>query len=97
VRDVRKPAPGEGGVLVQVAYASVNAADVRSMRMGIVRKGQVMGADIAGCVTAVGKNAGKFRPGDEVLGEISGASFGGFAEFAVAPEDALILARRDLV
>ena len=50
-----------------------------------------MGADIAGRVTAVGKNAGKFRSGDEVLGDISGAGFGGFAEFVAASEGALVL------
>ena len=46
-----------------------------------------LGADIAGRVEAVGKNAKQFQPGDEVYGMVKG----GFAEYACALEDALAL------
>jgi NADPH:quinone reductase-like Zn-dependent oxidoreductase len=47
---------------------------------------QVLGADIAGVVEAVGEGTKDFQPGDEVYGDIAGAGFGGFAEYAVIPE-----------
>lgn len=91
IREVARPEPGDGQVLVQVAAASVNAADIRSMRMGIVRKGKIMGADIAGRIEAVGKNVTRFQRGDEVLAEIPTPDFGGFAEYAVSPEARMAL------
>lgn len=89
VRTVDRPAPGDRQVLVRIAAASVNAADYRSIRMRILPKGRIPGADIAGRVEAVGRNAGKFGPGDEVLGDLSPFGFGGFAEYAAVPESAL--------
>ena len=91
IREVAKPEPGDGQVLVRVVAASINAADVRSMRMGIVRKGRIMGADIAGRVEAVGKGVSRFKPGDEVLAELPTPGFGGFAEYAAAPETTVTL------
>ena len=38
---------------------------------------------------AVGSAVKDLRPGDEVYGDISGAGFGGFAEYVCVPEDAL--------
>jgi NADPH:quinone reductase-like Zn-dependent oxidoreductase len=89
--DAQMPRPKDGEVLVAVEAASVNAADYRSMRMRIVPKGKIMGADIAGRVVEVGKGAQRFKPGDAVLGDISVSSFGGFAEYAAVPETALVL------
>jgi NADPH:quinone reductase-like Zn-dependent oxidoreductase len=54
-------------------------------------KFKIIGNDIAGCVKAVGRNVTKFRPGDEVFGELSRCGFGAYAEFAVAPENVLAL------
>jgi NADPH:quinone reductase-like Zn-dependent oxidoreductase len=47
---------------------------------------RTLGSDIAGRVEAVGPGVTRFRPGDEVYGEIR---MGGFAEYAVARESAL--------
>ena len=79
--EVEKPTPKEDEVLVRVQAASVNALDwhlltadiflVRLMGMGMFKpKNQVLGADVAGQVEAVGKNVQQFRPGDEVFGDI---------------------------
>jgi len=54
-------------------------------------KHQILGADVAGRVEAVGRNVKQFQPGDEVFGDISGDGRGGFAEYVCAPEDALVL------
>jgi NADPH:quinone reductase-like Zn-dependent oxidoreductase len=89
-REVEKPAPDDGEVLVKIHAVSVNAADYRSMSMGIIPKNKIFGADIAGQVEAAGKNARRFQPGDAVMGDISKCGFGGFAEYAAVPESALI-------
>ena len=90
-RDIEKPSPNDNEVLIKIHAVSVNAADYRSMRMGVIPKRRIFGADIAGRVESVGKNIHKFKPGDEVMGDLSDFGFGGFAEFAVTPEKALML------
>ena len=89
-RDVNKPEPGENEALIKIVAASVNAADYRSKKMGIIPKGKIFGADISGRVESVGKNVGQFKAGDEVIGELSGCGFGGFAEYVAAPENVLV-------
>jgi NADPH:quinone reductase-like Zn-dependent oxidoreductase len=88
--DAEKPSPNDNEVLIKIYAASANAADYRSMRMGIIPKRRIFGADIAGRVESVGKYIRKFKPGDEVIGDLSDFGFGGFAEYAVAPEKALV-------
>lgn len=91
LRDVEQPIPGDHEVLVKIQAVSVNAADYRSMKMGIIPKRKIFGADIAGVVEAAGKNTSRFVIGDEVFGDISGWDFGGFAEYVAVPEVALAL------
>ncbi|MDQ3506545.1 MAG: NAD(P)-dependent alcohol dehydrogenase [Actinomycetota bacterium] len=101
LEEVRDPTPEEDEVLVKVHAASVNAADWHILRadpflvrlaMGLLKpKHEILGADIAGRVEAVGANATRFQPGDEVFGDLSGCGFGGFAEYVCASEDALAL------
>jgi NADPH:quinone reductase-like Zn-dependent oxidoreductase len=88
--DVEKPVPGDSEVLIKVFAVSANAADYRSIKMGIIPKRKIFGADIAGRVELAGKKIKQFKPGDEVIGDLSGCGFGGFAEYAIAPEKALI-------
>ena len=96
-KEVEKPAPKDDEVLVKIQAASVNALDwhlltadiflVRLMGMGPFKpKNQILGADIAGRVEAVGKSIRQFRPGDDVFGDIG---HGGFAEYAAALEHSL--------
>jgi NADPH:quinone reductase-like Zn-dependent oxidoreductase len=100
--DVEKPAPRDDEVLVKVHASSVNAADrhllrgdpflVRLMVGGLLTPNlKVLGADIAGRVEAVGGTAKRFRPGDEVFGDLSDCGWGAFAEYACARENALAL------
>jgi NADPH:quinone reductase-like Zn-dependent oxidoreductase len=102
LKEVEKPAPGGGEVLVSVHAAAVNYGDwallrgspflVRLMSGGLSRpKNTVLGADIAGRVEAVGRGVEQFRPGDEVFGDISACGFGGFAEYVAVPEGSLAL------
>lgn len=81
-----KPIPGDDEVLVKIHAASMNALDYRSMRMGIIPKNKIFGADIAGVVEAVGSQATDYCPGDTVAADISGCGLGGFAEFVAVPQ-----------
>lgn len=99
LKDVEKPTPRDDEVLIKVHAASVNKYDwhfltadiflIRLMGGGVLKpKNTRLGADIAGRVEAVGRNVKQFQPGDEVFGDIGQ---GGFAEYACAPENALVL------
>jgi len=93
------PTPSDDKVLVKVHAASANAGDWHLLRadpflvrlaFGLLKpKYQILGADIAGRVEAVGRNVKEFQPGDEVFGDISGCGFGAFAEYVGIPESAL--------
>ena len=89
--DIDKPVPADDEVLIKVMAVSLNAADYRSMKMGIVPKRKIFGADIAGIIESAGKNITLFKPGDQVMGDLAGYGFGGLAEHVSAPERALII------
>lgn len=100
LKEVTKPTPKEDEVLIKVYAASVNFGDlsfvqgkpflVRLMGAGLLKpKINILGADIAGRVEAVGENVKQFQPGDEIFGDISEWGFGGYAEYVSAPEIAL--------
>ncbi|MBI4310481.1 MAG: NAD(P)-dependent alcohol dehydrogenase [Chloroflexi bacterium] len=102
LKEVERPVPKDNEVLIKVHAASVNAADwhllradpfvVRLMVGGLLApKHKVLGADVAGRVEAVGKDAKQFKPRDEVFGDLSGCGFGAFAEYVCAPESFLAL------
>jgi NADPH:quinone reductase-like Zn-dependent oxidoreductase len=97
--EVRKPTPRDDEVLVKIRAVSANPADWHTMRAdpffirfmgdGLLKpKHRVLGIDIAGEVEEVGRDVKEFRPGDEVFGT---SRWGGFAEYACAPEDRLVL------
>ncbi|NEW81546.1 MAG: NAD(P)-dependent alcohol dehydrogenase [Mariniphaga sp.] len=100
-KEVEKPAVKDNDVLVKIYAASLNAADWHLMRAdpfiarfmsGLLKpKINILGADIAGRVEAVGRNVKEFHPGDEVFGDISACGWGGFAEYVCATENALAL------
>ncbi len=99
--DVAQPTPDDNEVLIKVHAVSANSADLHMLRAdpflirmssGLLRpKRQILGADIAGKVEAVGKSVTGFKPGDEVFGDISACGWGGFAEYVCATEEALVL------
>lgn len=96
LKDIEKPMPKDGEVLVKVHATTVNDWDwclVRGSPFYIRllcgwRKPniQVPGAEVAGRVETVGQNVTQFRPGDAVYGDISECGFGGFAEYVCVPE-----------
>ena len=93
LREIDKPVPKDDQLLLKVHAASVNPLDwhalrgepflVRLMGFGLLKpKHQILGADMAGRVEAVGKDVTRFKVGDEVFG----SSLGGFAEYACIRE-----------
>lgn len=105
LEDVQKPTPKDDELLIKVHAASVNAADMELLsgkpffvRLGGLRApmAKILGSDIAGTVVAVGRNVTRFRPGDEVFGDLSDCGFGAFAEYVCAREDAVALRPADL-
>src|SRR4030043_1104767 len=87
--DINKPVPNDNEVLIKVHAVSLNAADYRSMKMGLIPKRKIFGADIAGRIESVGKNISLFKPGDEVMGDLASFDFGGLADYFTAPEKAV--------
>ena len=100
-RDVEKPTPKDNEALIKIHAASANAADWHLLRgdpfllrlqFGLLRpKNQILGADIAGRVEAIGRDVKGLQPGDEVFGDISGSGFGGFAEYVAVPQHAVVV------
>ncbi len=95
--DTDEPGVGPDDVLVRVRAASANPYDWRHamadpklarLSAGLRRPkpGLVLGADLAGVVERVGERVTRFRPGDEVFGEVK---LGSFAEAAAVPQDRL--------
>lgn len=90
VRDVPRPEPGSGELLVRVRSSALNRADL------LQRGGRypappgaptdILGLEFAGEVTAVGSGVRDWREGDRVFGIVGG---GGHAEFVVAHERAV--------
>jgi NADPH2:quinone reductase len=96
LREVPKPVPIAGTVLVRIAATSVNPVDLK-IREGLPIAPElpaILGADLAGTVEAVGDGVDAFAPGDEVYGCAGGVKgLGGtLAEYIVA--DARLLARK---
>ncbi|MFP5332410.1 MAG: NAD(P)-dependent alcohol dehydrogenase [Acidimicrobiia bacterium] len=97
VEDVPVPEPQPNQVLVEVAATSINLSDWESLtgtpfyvRIDGLRtpRRPILGSDIAGRVVSVGSEVTRFQAGDEVYGQ---SPKGGFAEYAVASQNALAL------
>ena len=92
VRDVEKPVPAEGQVLVAVKAAGINPGEA-AIRRGVMHdrwpatfpSGQ--GSDLAGVVAEVGAGVDAFAVGDEVLGFSDQRA--SHAEFVVVPAENL--------
>ena len=96
--EVAKPVPKPDEVLIKIHGAAVNPLDRHFMRgepfllrLGGLRKPkhEILGADVAGQVEAVGSGVKQLKPGDQVFG--AGVGIGGFAEYACVVERQLAL------
>lgn len=91
VKDVAVPVAGPGQVLVKVAYAGLNFADLM-MRTGVYPhpKGYplVAGLELAGTVSAIGSGVNEIEVGQRVAAFSEDA--GAFAQYCVVPEERII-------
>src|ERR1700753_2575 len=82
--EVEKPTAGPGEVLIKVAAAGLNHADMAQAK-GMYPPPQgashILGMEVSGTVEALGDSVGNCEIGDEVCALIPG---GGYAEYAVA-------------
>jgi NADPH:quinone reductase-like Zn-dependent oxidoreductase len=106
-REVPNPAPGDDEILIKVHAVSINSWDWELM-IGRTRGGlgglfkpkyPILGSDVAGVVETVGRNIKRFKPGDEVFGDMCSSSprgfpqygDGGFAEYVCCLESTLTI------
>jgi NADPH:quinone reductase len=91
LRDVAKPVPGPGQVLVRVHATSINPLDYQVRRgdySDLVPLPAITGHDVSGVVEAVGPGVTTFSPGDEVwyTPQIFDGP-GSYADYHVAAEE----------
>jgi NADPH:quinone reductase len=89
-REIPRPVPGPGHVLVRVKASSVNPVDTK-IRSGMLaamapEAPAVPGCDMSGVVQETGEGVTEFSPGDEVYGSPGGVKGhpGALAEYMVA-------------
>jgi NADPH:quinone reductase-like Zn-dependent oxidoreductase len=100
LRETPKPVPNDNEALVKIRAASLNAADLETLRGDFVTrmvaplkpKHRIPGTDFAGQIEAIGRGVKQFAPGDEIWGDLSfPLDCGTLAEYVCIPEKALRL------
>lgn len=90
VREVPRPVPGDGEVLIRVRASALNRADLLQRRGHYPAPAgapqDIPGLEIAGDVVARGPGAGRWSIGDRVFGIVGG---GGNAEYTTTNENEL--------
>ena len=96
--DIEIPTPKANEVLIRTHAASINSWDweiilgtpwVNRVVRSLTSKYDILGADVAGKVEAVGRAVSRFAVGDEVYGDLSQCHWGGFSEYVTADQSAL--------
>ena len=102
--EVKTPVPKDDEVLIRIHATTVTAGDwrVRSLdvprgfgllsrlAIGVTRPRQpILGTELSGVVTAVGKRVSKFKPGDAVFA-FPGIRMGSHAEYRCMPEEGAV-------
>jgi NADPH:quinone reductase-like Zn-dependent oxidoreductase len=80
--DMPDPVPAANEVLIDVAAASVNATDWKARASGYAKIPfpHIMGRDLSGTISGVGKDVDSFKVGDEVFAVCMRYEDGGYAE-----------------
>jgi NADPH:quinone reductase-like Zn-dependent oxidoreductase len=92
LRDLPRPSPGPGEVLIQVYAAGLNPIDFK-LRQGMMRVIHryrlpiIAGSELSGVVVATGSGVTRLAEGDRVFTRVDKKRLGAFAEFAVVRED----------
>ncbi|MEJ0027348.1 MAG: NAD(P)H-quinone oxidoreductase [Rhizomicrobium sp.] len=90
VADIPKPVAGAGEVLIKVAAAGLNRADLAQAMGGYPPPpgaSATLGMEVSGTIESVGAKVTQWKAGDAVCALIPG---GGYAEYAVASEKSVL-------
>jgi NADPH:quinone reductase-like Zn-dependent oxidoreductase len=104
VKEVEKPVPKDGEVLIKVMATTVTKYDcwMRScttppgfgllarISSGRKPKQPILGTELAGVIEAVGAGVTRFKTGDQVVG-YTGMNLGAYAEYICLPDEAAAL------
>ncbi|MBS0281016.1 MAG: alcohol dehydrogenase catalytic domain-containing protein, partial [Proteobacteria bacterium] len=88
--EISKPRPGTGEILIKVAAAGINRADILQAQGAYPPPPgapQTLGLEVSGHVAEAGVNAGNYQVGDAVCALLGG---GGYAEYALAPAECVL-------
>ncbi|HTP77785.1 MAG TPA: NAD(P)H-quinone oxidoreductase [Rhizomicrobium sp.] len=88
--EIAKPAPGPGEVLVKVAAAGLNRADIAQAMGGYPPPPgapATLGLEVSGEIAEIGQGVTSLKPGDRVCALLGG---GGYAEYAVMSEKCVL-------
>ena len=86
LEEAETPEPDNGEVLVRVARAGINFADLLArmgLYPGVPKPPFVPGYEVAGTVASVGSDVDDIVVGDRI---VAGRSYGGYATHVVAPK-----------
>jgi NADPH:quinone reductase-like Zn-dependent oxidoreductase len=89
--ELEKPSPKKHEVAIKTQAVSLNAADYRSMKMGMIPKSKIFGSAVSGTIVSVGQSVTGFQVGDAIVADLADFGFGGLAEFAIVPEKAMCI------
>lgn len=94
LREVPRPRPQRGEVLVRVHAAGLNPVDfkTREGKLRVIRRyplPAIMGNELAGVVEEIGEGVTLFAPGERVFARMAKDGMGAFAEYATVPENLL--------
>jgi putative PIG3 family NAD(P)H quinone oxidoreductase len=88
--EIARPQPGAGEILIKVAAAGVNRADILQAHGAYPPPPgapQTLGMEVSGHVAAIGADTGIYSVGDAVCALLGG---GGYAEYALAPVECVL-------
>lgn len=83
LREIDQPIPGPGEVLIRVAAAGLNRADIYTRTSASYgRDTCIPGLEVSGIIETTGPGVARWKPGNAVCALVNG---GGYAEFAAVP------------